>query len=192
MSIITANPDDSGIGYASNNFGDVAGKGAITSRTILIGVRKSDDVVDVLGGLTDGSIQINKTIIPIQELGSDETVLVGGRTSPFRMNVTKSYVNGSNILMSLMTEAELKTFKANRAQKLTPMFVTNIATKELKKPRDFILLMKADGSSTGKFICEAKNVMIESYTFSISAQNDIIFESLSLIGTMFKKAKAKA
>lgn len=189
-SLVVMNEDTTGVGYASNNFSDTVNNGAITTRTIMLGVRTADSFVRILGGLTDGNINLNKNIIPIQELGSDETVLVGGRTSPFQMNVSKSYVNGDNLLTSLMTNAEIKDYNAKKT--LGVKFMTNIATVQLKRPRDFILFMLADGAkSKGKFICEAKNVMIQNYSFGLDANNEIIFESLVLTGSLFKPSQNK-
>ena len=182
--------NDTQNGYASTNFSDTAKKGAITSRTILLGVKTADSFVKILGGLTDGNISLNKNIIPIQELGSDETVIVGGRTTPFNMNVTKSYVNGHNLLRSLMTDAEWVEYSKAKSKGIN--FITNVATRQLKRPRDFVLFMLADGAEAkGKFICEAKNVLIQNYNFSIDANQEIIMESMSLTGSLFKPSKSK-
>lgn len=178
--------------YASNNFVSAEAQGAISSRTILIGHMpdpKNPSVVNVIGGITDGSVSINKNVISIQELGSDETLIVAGRTTPFSMQLSKSYINGNSLLKSIMSKEELKeAFPTGEA----PEFIMNIATKVLKKPRTFVLFMIADGDSAPpKFISLAVGTMIQSYSMSINSDQEVIFENMALTGSFFKKGGGK-
>lgn len=187
MAIKVANPGKNG--FASNNFGSSQIDGSITSRTIFLGVMSQDEkTVTIIGGLSDGSISVGKNTIPIREIGSDETVIVPGRTQPFQMQVSKMVVNGYNILRSLMPEDAVKEEYGSLEN--APLFIMNLSKKIFKKPRTYVLVMYPDGiSNPPRVQAYATNTLIQGYSMNVSSEQEIVMENVNLMGSIFAEKK---
>lgn len=147
--------------------------GQVSTRTTLLLTEhdKENKRFSAVGGISDLNFQVGSQVIPLQELGSDRIIIADGRPQPFRMSVTKNFLNGRSLIPSLYA-----------ADKFNSNFVVNIHKPVLKKP---IRLAAATWNgdvtniSTGRIL---EGILIENYSLSVDADRVVIMEQLSLVG----------
>lgn len=171
--------------------------GQITSRQLYIGLIENEggyDTTDedlrvtVIGGLGDGVLSVNKQNIPVGEIGSDEWVIVDSRPQPFNMQLNKIFVNGKNLLASLLTEKEMEQARASQK---TDKILMNLAQEYFKKPRDFVIMVYNSYDTSARAYAVLKNTTIVNYSVAIQASQETIFENASLMGSLIKDQRVE-
>ena len=174
------------ISAATNDKTDLAGQ--ISSRSVIL--MTQDKLTDAdsfaaVGGLAGINYDAQVSAMPIYEMGSNRFVIPDSRPMPFRLGVTKNFLNGRNLLASLYRKNK-DDLKANNVK--TSNFITDITRNALRKPTDFIVgVQNVDdtGNSSGK---KLKNCYLESYALSIDADRVVITEQASFIGEVVQDA----
>lgn len=171
--------------------------GQITSRQLYIGLIENEDGFDtkdeelkvtVIGGLGDGVLSVNKQNIPVGEIGSDEWVLVDSRPQPFNMQLNKIFVNGKNLLASLITEKEMaEVVEGQKAKNI----LMNLSKEYFKKPRDFVIMVYNSYDSSARAYAVLKGTVIVNYSVAIQASQETIFENASLMGSLVRDQRVE-
>lgn len=157
----------------ANHSADTSAAGQVSSRTSVLMVETAEEDFTAVGGISDVNFSVESQSIPLHEIGSDKLVMVDGRPQPFRMNVSKNYVNGRNIIASL--------FYPKFGSATVPNFLMNIKREQLKAASNFALGVW-DTSVKKLTASKLMNVYLEGYNLNIDADRVIISESISLIG----------
>lgn len=170
--------------------------GQVTSRHLYLGLIENEDGFDseedlqitVIGGLGDGVLSVNKQNIPVGEIGSDEWVLIDSRPQPFNLQLNKIFVNGKNLLASLITEEEMK--EAISEQK-TKKILMNLSKEYFKKPHDYVIMAYNSYDTSARAYAVLKGTVIVNYSVAFQASQETIFENAALMGNLIKDQRVE-